>query len=606
MAKPKNLAEHIKELEDPVPEGVLLVDFDPEDDKPAQESDSQSGDESDDGLAGTEHYVQVGKSKLRKPVEVALGPQYAGSRVSREQLMNGDDEDDEDDEDESNSVNESAAEEAKFEGMEFDGEFDDMEVDSDEALGESDEERFKDFVFRGSGKSKKPVKTKKPLDVNGVKKRPTAADFMSDSGEDEGVKSAEEEDSDEDDNEDGFEDEDAEDTDEDLLDVDAQHPEAMDDIEKNSDEEEEDSENPDQSGEEQVRSDEDSEEEASDDDEDDEDEDEQARRAELRKIMGEEQKTVVATISQAAKADADKGNAVKQQRKAFDSLLNVRIRLQKALVATNSLTTANDRDQEENPFQAAEEAAIKLWNTIDGLRHDLSKASNTSKTGLKRKRGIDSATTSSVIWERMQASEVANIDNRQTILEKWSSKVRATTALPISRKLNPNAPQQSITSLLQDTLSSSEHLISRTKVPRSCAPVQKQMKLTTDPNIYDDADFYQLLLKELVDQRMVDSASAATGETGKPMQWTAVKEARTRKNVDTKASKGRKMKFTVHEKLQNFMAPEDRNTWEDTARDRFFATLLGRKLDLGENGDEDDVSEDEALKEEEGLMLFRS
>ncbi|KAF7893663.1 uncharacterized protein EAF02_001201 [Botrytis sinoallii] len=585
MAKPKNLAKQIKELEDPIPK-----DFDPEDDKPAQESDSESGDESDDGLAGTEHYVQVGKSKLRKPEEVALGPQYAGSRVTREQLMNGDNED------ESNSVYESADEEAKFEGMEFNGEFDDMEVDSDEALGESDEEKFKDFVFRGSGKPKKPVDAKKPSDVNGVKKRPTAADFMSDSGEEEGVGLSEEDDD--------LEDEEENETDEDILDVDAQHDEVM---EEDSDEEDDDSETPDQSGGEEAGSDEESEEEASGDDENDEDE--QARRAELRKIMGEEQKTVVATISQAAKADAEKGNAVKQQRKAFDSLLNVRIRLQKALVATNSLAAAEDKDQEdsdENPFQAAEEAAIKLWNTIDGLRHDLSKAASTSKTGQKRKRGIDSATSSSAIWDRMQASEIANIDNRQTVLEKWSSKVRATTALPISRKLNPNAPQQSITSLLQDTLSSSEHLISRTKVPRSCAPVQKQMKLTTDPNIYDDADFYQLLLKELLDQRMVDSSSAATGEAGKPMQWTAVKEAKTRKNVDTKASKGRKMKFTVHEKLQNFMAPEDRNTWEESARDRFFATLLGRKLDLGEGDDEEDVSDDEVNNEEAGLMLFRS
>ncbi|KAF5871534.1 putative transcription factor aatf che-1 protein [Botrytis fragariae] len=587
MAKSKNLAKQIKELEDPIPQ-----DFDPEDDKPAQESDSESGDESDDGLAGTEHYVQVGKSKLRKPEEVALGPQYAGSRVTREQLMNGDDED------ESNSVYESADEEAKFEGMEFNGEFDDVEVDSDEALAESDEEKFKDFVFRGSGKPKKPVDAKKPSDVNGVKKRPTAADFMSDSGEEEGVRLSED-----DDDEDDLEDEEGDQTDEDVLDVDAQHAEAM---EEDSDEENDDSENPDQSDEEEVGSDEESEEEASGDDENDEDE--QARRAELRKIMGEEQKTVVATISQAAKADAEKGNAVKQQRKAFDSLLNVRIRLQKALVATNSLAAADDKDQEdgENPFQAAEEAALKLWNTIDGLRHDLSKAASTSKTGQKRKRGIESATSSSAIWERMQASEIANIDNRQTVLEKWSSKVRATTALPISRKLNPNAPQQSITSLLQDTLSSSEHLISRTKVPRSCAPVQKQMKLTTDPNIYDDADFYQLLLKELLDQRMVDSSSAAAGEAGKPMQWTAVKEAKTRKNVDTKASKGRKMKFTVHEKLQNFMAPEDRNTWEESARDRFFATLLGRKLDLGEGGDEEDVSDDGVNNEEAGLMLFRS
>lgn len=45
-----------------------MADFDPEDDKPAQESDSESGDESDDGLAGTEHYVQVGYVIVRFPV----------------------------------------------------------------------------------------------------------------------------------------------------------------------------------------------------------------------------------------------------------------------------------------------------------------------------------------------------------------------------------------------------------------------------------------------------------------------------------------------------------------------------------------------------------
>ncbi|KAM3065187.1 rRNA-processing protein bfr2 [Clarireedia jacksonii] len=587
MVKSKNRTKQFAELEGPVPN-----DFDPEEERPAQDSEDESGSESDDGLAGTEHYVEVGKSKLRKAEEVPLGPEYAGSRVSREQLMNGDNDD------KPGSQYESADEGAH--GEDF-GIEEDMEVDSDEALGESDEEKLKDFVFRGSKKPKRPV------EVNSVKKRPTAADFMSDSSEGERANLGGEED--EEDSDDGAQEDEADETDEDILDVDAQHPEAMDGVQQSSDDEESESENPDQSGEEVGGSEEESEDEASEDDEDNEDED--ARRAELKKIMGEEQKTVVATISQAAKADADKGNAVKQQRKAFDSLLNVRIRLQKALVATNSLPIAEDKDKvdaEGNPFQAAEEAALKLWNTIDSLRHDLTKASSTAKTGQKRKRDINSSTPSSTIWDRMQAAELTVLNNRQTVLEKWSSKVRATTAVPVSRKLNPTAPQQSITSLLHDTLAtSSTHLISRTRVPRSCAPIQARQKLSIAPSIFDDADFYQLLLKELLDQRMVDSSNANNNNTAPTAikQWTAVKEAKTRKNVDTKASKGRKMRFTVHEKLQNFMAPEDRNEWEESARDRFFATLLGRKMDLGE-GEGSDRDEDGVDMEEEGLMLFRS
>merc|ERR1712093_107014 len=148
-------------------------------------------------------------------------------------------------------------------------------------------------------------------------------------------------------------------------------------------------------------------------------------------IMGEEQQSVVASITQAAKADAAKGNAVKEQRKAFDSLLSVRMVLQKALIATNSMSTVEEKESEDlanQPYEAAEEAAIKLWNTLDGLRNQLSKAGG-AITGQKRKRGIELSTSSSDIWDRMQSSEVAMIDTRQSTLEKWSSKVRGTTSL---------------------------------------------------------------------------------------------------------------------------------------------------------------------------------
>jgi protein AATF/BFR2 len=72
------------------------------------------------------------------------------------------------------------------------------------------------------------------------------------------------------------------------------------------------------------------------------------------------------------------------------------------------------------------------------------------------------------------------------------------------------------------------------------------------------------------------------------------------------------MRFDVHEKLQNFMAPEERGTWTLHAREEFFASLLGKTASglLGEgvdevDGERSDVSEDEDA-EEGGLRLFRS
>jgi protein AATF/BFR2 len=505
------------------------------------------------------------KSKLRKPEEVSLGPRYSGSRISRDALLDKDDDDKrEDEEEESEAEYEDTVEDvfADPENIDLEVDDEDAEIDSDAAFGESDDEKFKSkgFTFRGSGKVKK---------LNGKKRRPTAADFMSDSEEEPVLNGdASEEDQ----------------TDEDVLNVNTQHAEDSDNGSEDS--------TADQGTDEDVEEETD-EESATDDEEMDdpsdrsEDEDgEKARRAELRKIMNEEQKTVLATISKAAKADADKGNAVLQQRKTFDSLLSVRIALQKGLVSANSMAAVEENDTEDSeelPYQAAEDAAIKLWNTLDGLRQELIKA-NSAKAGQKRKRGIDSSTPSSTIWERMQDSELVSLDHRQTTLEKWSNKVKDTTALPLSRKLNAAQPQSKI-ALLQDQ-------------------VAKKVQEIGTSNLFDDTKFYKTLLNNFVDQRRMDATPSLGAQNSGLAQFTVVKEAKMRKKVDTKASKGRKMRFTVHEKLQNFMAPEDRGAWEPEAIDRFFGTLLGQKMTLGEDMEVDE--EDEISLEEQGLMLFRS
>ena len=158
---------------------------------------------------------------------------------------------------------------------------------------------------------------------------------------------------------------------------------------------------------------------------------------------------------------------------------------------------------------------------------------------------------------------------------------------------------------------STDRLVKRTRTPRSCAPVQAAKKVAEDADIYDDADFYQLLLKELVDQRSADTV-AGSGAAATVRFAAAAKEAKAKKHVDTRASKGRKMRFNVHDKLQNFMAPEDRRSWEQSAIDRLFGTLFGQKMRLDEDeagdggaSDEDDDMADGGA-EEAGLRLFRS
>lgn len=356
-------------------------------------------------------------------------------------------------------------------------------------------------------------------------------------------------------------------------------------------------------------SEDDDDEEDSEEDSDASDEDESATRkskarsadtrAEQRKLMSEGQKALVATISAAAQQDAEKGMAVRQQRKAFDGLLNIRIRLQKALVATNSFGAfENETEQESAPYEAAEEAALKLLDTLDSVRATLLPE---QVVGEKRKRASDGT---DALWEHLQEENARSAKYRKKVLETWSNKTKNTTVEVKSRNLVNS--QQSIIASLEDQLLNSDRLIKRTRTPRSCAPVQVANKVNEDEAVYDDADFYQVLLKELVDQRTSDETSAQAGNASlATVRWAAMKEAKTKKHVDRRASKGRKMRFNIHEKLQNFMAPEDRRGWEQDAIDRLFGTLFGQKMELGEGGASDDEM-DEVDAEEEGLRLFRS
>ncbi|KAL8371131.1 hypothetical protein RB595_001129 [Gaeumannomyces hyphopodioides] len=583
MAPAKGRSQRFAEFEE-----KLAEDYDPEAECPVEESDDSQSEDGSDELGGTEHYVSVGKSKLRRTDPVSLGPQYSGKRVSRAALdeSSEEEEDDEDDEDTSGEDEDEEFADPETADLKADHVGRDEEIDSDDALCESDQERFAKFTFRGSSKPK--------LTPTQRRQRPIAADFLSDSEEEDGrltedLKADSDDSIADEDEKEGGESEDGlgQSNSEDGSELDDDADSGSDD-DGSQDEDDTDGTSGDES-------------EAGGTDE----------RAELRKIMSEGQKSIVSTMSEAAKADAEKGSAVRQQRRSFDALLNIRIRLQKALVAVNSLGTTSGGDQDpagDEPYQAAEEAALKLWSTIETFRCSLP-TSSAAAAGQKRKRELGLDTPLDELWEDMEAIESRAASHRKKVLEKWSDKVRSTTAVATSRKLG-NATVQRLTSVLDDQLVQSDRLVKRTRVPRSCAPVQMAQKVQEDEGIYDDADFYQLLLKELVDQRTTDSSGGSGGPGGSSsvptVRWgAAAREAKTRKVVDRRASKGRKLRFTVHEKLQNFMAPEDRRSWEQEAIDRFFGTLFGQKMELRE----DDGFEDEEMGggnlEEQGLRLFR-
>ena len=490
------------------------------------------------------------KSKLRKPQEINLGKQYAGSQVSRDALdaesdddpfkARSDDEDSEDDDDEGAEVENG----------------DDEDSDSQEASEESEDE--------------KPKQTKKS------KQQQREADSEED--EVDGMET-------------GSDDIEGSEGSEDGLDEDDMDSEGSQD----------------------------------DDDDDDDDQEETNRggksddREELRQLMATDQKAIAASISQATKSDAVKGKAVKQQRSTFDSLLNTRIKFQKGLTAMNQLSVAakGADDVDREAVKSAESAALSLWSTLEDLRYTLADAQSGESKKRKRPSPVSSTTSSDSLWKRMTDLESDSVVHRRAILDKWSLKVRGSnTSGPNARgKLlgSSTGGQQTITAVLDAQLATEAGERSTKRARKQAANGDED-----DEPIYDDTAFYQTLLRELVEQRM-SSDSITNGLDTLHIQLPSrlslhpVTGMRNDKNkrrgaVDTRATKGRKMKYDVHEKLQNFMAPEDRGTWTTRARDEFFASLLGRTASglLGEDDEEASAAEEsDEDREEGGLRLFR-
>ena len=123
-----------------------------------------------------------------------------------------------------------------------------------------------------------------------------------------------------------------------------------------------------------------------------------------------------------------------------------------------------------------------------------------------------------------------------------------------------------------------DRLIKRTQLKRSvfkiCGKADESIQSAEDMNnrhvkdydeeIFDDQDFYNQLMRELIDRKANDILDPV--ELSRKSIELQKLRTKNKKKVDTKASKGRKIKFDVHKKMVNFMAPIYRNKLPEEGR----------------------------------------
>ena len=128
---------------------------------------------------------------------------------------------------------------------------------------------------------------------------------------------------------------------------------------------------------------------------------------------------------------------------------------------------------------------------------------------------------------------------------KWSSKVQSVSPsvlLPSNRNAFSRSTRQDVKNVVQliDEVVTAQNewdkLIERTRVWRARGyRIGSEDIQEHDGEVFDDIDFYQQLLRDVIDSR--------NGEQVGQDWMAAQKEKKRKKTVDNKASKGRKLRY---------------------------------------------------------------
>lgn len=112
-----------------------------------------------------------------------------------------------------------------------------------------------------------------------------------------------------------------------------------------------------------------------------------------------------------------------------------------------------------------------------------------------------------------------------------------------------------------------------------------------DEEIYNDIDFYNFLLKEflLSNEKELDKQYSNDNRYDLTMKYLMNKASKLKKNVDTRASKNRKIRYDKHEKIINFMVPQI-NMKEAVGRNIIVNSLFGmqKKIEKENNKEEEE------------------
>lgn len=199
------------------------------------------------------------------------------------------------------------------------------------------------------------------------------------------------------------------------------------------------------------------------------------------------------------------------------------------------------------------------------------------QAGRKRRRELLEEQGVEGVWEEAVEDYEAQREHWKDTLDRTHQRVCLTSAGALKAAKKFRAVNQGLWNQVEASMADVDrrkrrcHLLQGQVNVVGQAPVNADETAEVDGEAYDDTELYQQLLREFMEN---------TGDaSGVDPLWLAGRKAtkKSKKGVDRKASKGRKLRYAVHPKLEHFMFPVPLGQTPMDI-DRLFASLPGSKL----------------------------
>lgn len=342
--------------------------------------------------------------------------------------------------------------------------------------------------------------------------------------------------------------------------------------------------------------------------------------------------------SRSMETEVEKAVAVRNQLNLWDTLLQCRIKLQKTLTAANKLPQCNIFEhfitQGGSKFKveirrtkhmvatllgnllAFQTKMLKSYPETRNLNkttaecpiHEVDEISsdtgeeeaNEASDNVQEQKELNTKSQSLEHYaELISHNHKKYSQYRNAVIQKWNDRTRVLVGKVSSH--NFSTFEQSTLKQIEHILSNRQRLIQRSQLKRSSYIILGQelipqeqtntegsVAFTNADNfktgqeeckeynteIYDDTDYYHQLLRELIERKSSDITDPV--QLGR--QWLELQKLRSKmkRKIDTRATKGRKIRYVVHSKLVNYMAPVSQSLFTEEAKTELFNSLFGK------------------------------